>query len=56
LRPNVLLYSEPHPNDTGILHTIQSCLETEPDLVLVVGTTLKVPGSLSIATDFCRAT
>ncbi|KAH6694378.1 DHS-like NAD/FAD-binding domain-containing protein, partial [Leptodontidium sp. MPI-SDFR-AT-0119] len=56
LRPDVLLYGEPHPDDTGILQTIQSGLETGPDLVLVVGTTLKVPGSLSIATNFCRAT
>ena len=56
LRPDVLLYGEPHPDDTGILQTIQSCLKTGPDLVLVVGTTLKVPGSLAIATSFCRAT
>ncbi|KAH7408980.1 hypothetical protein BKA64DRAFT_639299 [Cadophora sp. MPI-SDFR-AT-0126] len=55
LRHDVLLYSEPHP-DTGILQTIQSCLEAGPDLVFVVGTTLKVLGSLSIATSFCRAT
>ena len=46
LRPDVLLYGEPHPDDTDILQTIQSGLETGPDLVLVVGTTLKVPGSL----------
>ncbi|KAH9205222.1 DHS-like NAD/FAD-binding domain-containing protein [Leptodontidium sp. 2 PMI_412] len=56
LRPDVLLYGESHPDDTGILQTIQSCLETGPDLVLVVGTTVKVPGCLSIVTDFCRAT
>ncbi|KAH9207093.1 hypothetical protein DL95DRAFT_484253 [Leptodontidium sp. 2 PMI_412] len=53
---DVLLYGEPHPDDTGILQTIQSDLKAGPDLVLVVGTTLKVPGSLSIATNFCRAT
>ena len=56
LRPDVLLYGEPHPDDSGILQTIQSCLKTGPDLVLVVGTTLKVPGTLSIAKDFCRTT
>ncbi|KAL5312998.1 hypothetical protein ACEPPN_019424 [Leptodophora sp. 'Broadleaf-Isolate-01'] len=56
LRPDVLLYNEPHPDDTGIWQTIQRGLRKRPDLVLIVGTTLKVPGALSIATNFCRAT
>jgi len=56
LRPDVLLYDEPHPDDTGIWRNIQGGLKKGPDLVLVVGTTLKVSGTLSIAKDFCRAT
>ena len=37
LRPDVLLYDDPHPDDTGIWRTIQSGLKKVPDLVLVPG-------------------
>ncbi len=55
LKPDVLLYSEPHPDDTEILEAVEDDLEICPDLVLVVGTKLEIPGALSIVTSFCYA-
>lgn len=55
LRPDVLLYGEPHPDDGAILEAVDDTLRTCPDLVLVVGTKLQVPGAKAIAKDFCRA-
>jgi len=55
LKPDVLLYGEPHPDDSEILDAVENDLKICPDLVLVVGTTLKIPGALSIATSFCHA-
>ncbi|MCJ1360468.1 MAG: hypothetical protein MMC33_010473 [Icmadophila ericetorum] len=56
LRPNVLLYGEPHPDDKEILETAEHDLRICPELVLIVGTKLAIPGARSIAADFCRAT
>jgi NAD-dependent SIR2 family protein deacetylase len=55
LRPNVLLYGEPHPDDTEILETARHDLRICPELVLVVGTKLRIPGAQSIAANFCHA-
>ncbi|RDL30197.1 uncharacterized protein BP5553_10475 [Venustampulla echinocandica] len=55
LKPDVLLYGEPHPGDTEILEAVQNDLETGPDLVVVVGTKLKIPGAQSIASSICHA-
>jgi NAD-dependent SIR2 family protein deacetylase len=55
LRPNVLLYGEPHPDDKEILETARHNLRLCPELVLIVGTKLAIPGARSIAADFCRA-
>jgi NAD-dependent SIR2 family protein deacetylase len=56
LRPNVLLYGEPHPDDKEILETAKHDLRICPELVLIVGTKLAIPGARSIAADFCHAT
>lgn len=48
----MLLYGEPDPYDTEILEAVEDDLELCPDLVLVVGTKLEIPGALSIATSF----
>ena len=55
LRPNVLLYGEPHPDDKEILETAKHGLRICPELVLIVGTKLAIPGARSIAADFCDA-
>jgi NAD-dependent histone deacetylase SIR2 len=55
LRPNVLLYGEPHPDDKEILETARHDLRICPELVLIVGTKLAIPGARSLAADFCHA-
>ena len=55
LRPDVLLYGEPHPDDKEIIKAVKEDLRVRPELVLVVGTTLKVPGARSIAANLCQA-
>jgi NAD-dependent SIR2 family protein deacetylase len=55
LRPDVLLYGDPHPDNGDIMATATRDAGTCPDLVLVVGTKLRVPGARSIATQICRA-
>jgi NAD-dependent SIR2 family protein deacetylase len=55
LRPDILLYGEPHPDDREILETTKYDLETCPELVLIVGTKLGIPGARSIAANFCHA-
>lgn len=55
LRPDVLLYGEPHPDEQEILDTAEDGLRICPDLVLIVGTKLEIPGARSIAANFCDA-
>ncbi|KAM0144026.1 hypothetical protein ACHAO1_000305 [Botrytis cinerea] len=55
LRPNVLLYGEPHPDDKEILEAAKHGLRICPVLVLIVSTKLRIPGAKSIAADFCHA-
>lgn len=54
LKPNVLLYGNSHLDD-DILDIINQDLATCPDLVLVVGTKLQVPGAREISTRLCKA-
>lgn len=56
LTPNVLLYGEPHPDDKEILETVEHDLRICPELVLIVGTKLGIPGARSDAANFCHAT
>ena len=56
LRLNVLLYGEPHLDDKEILEITKHDLRICPELVLIVGTKLAIPGARSIAADFCHAT
>lgn len=55
LRPNVLLYSEPHLDDKEILETAKHDLRISPELVLIVSTKLAIPGARSIAVNFYYA-
>jgi NAD-dependent SIR2 family protein deacetylase len=45
----VVLHGEPHPNSKELTEVVQSDLRAHPDLVLVVGTKLKIPCARSIA-------
>jgi NAD-dependent SIR2 family protein deacetylase len=55
LRPNILLYSEPHLDNKEILETTKYNLRICPELVLIISTKLAIPGARSIAADFCHA-
>ncbi|KAM0750756.1 DHS-like NAD/FAD-binding domain-containing protein [Meredithblackwellia eburnea MCA 4105] len=57
LRPSITLYNEPTFSSSS--ETISSLashdLKSKPDLVLVCGTTLKIPGFKTLVKDFARA-
>jgi NAD-dependent histone deacetylase SIR2 len=44
LRPRMVLYNEHNPDDEAIGSVVKADMRTRPDAVIVVGTTLKVPG------------
>ncbi len=52
----MLLYDEPHPDDNEIIRATEDDLTTCPDLVIVAGTRLEIPGARSIAKRFCYTT
>lgn len=53
LRPRMTLYNEAGPDDDAIGSCAKQDLKTRPDCVLVVGTTLSVPGVRRIAREMC---
>jgi len=55
LRPNVVLYGEENPDGEAIGKITKHDLRRGPDIVLVVGTGLKVPGARRLVKELCRA-
>nr|ODN88202.1 hypothetical protein L203_02810 [Cryptococcus depauperatus CBS 7841] len=55
LRPSIVLYDEPHPHgdDIGLL-TAYDC-SRQPDLLLIMGTSLKVHGLKRLVKDLAKA-
>lgn len=53
LRPRMVLYNEHNPDDEAIGSVTKADLRTRPDAVIVVGTTLKVPGVRRIVREMC---
>lgn len=53
LRPRMVLYNEHNPDDEAIGKVASEDLRRRPDAVIVVGTTLKVPGVQRIAREMC---
>jgi NAD-dependent histone deacetylase SIR2 len=53
LRPRMVLYSEHNPDDEAIGAVTKDDLRKRPDAVIVVGTTLKVPGVRRIVREMC---
>jgi NAD-dependent SIR2 family protein deacetylase len=53
LYPNILLYGECHHAEEEIATLIQNDLKQLPDLLLVAGTRLKIPGAKLLAEAFC---
>ncbi|KAJ9134014.1 NAD-dependent protein deacetylase hst4 [Pleurostoma richardsiae] len=56
LRPRMVLYQEYHPDADAIGAVSESDLRRVPDAVIVVGTSLKVPGVRRIVKEMCLAT
>jgi NAD+-dependent protein deacetylase SIR2 len=53
LRPRMVLYNEHNPDDEAIGAVVKADLRTRPDALIVVGTTLKVPGVKRIVKEMC---
>nr|OQO32691.1 hypothetical protein B0A51_00069 [Rachicladosporium sp. CCFEE 5018] len=55
LRPRITLYGERSPDEDEITKAAGSDVRQRPDAIIVVGTTLKVPGMQTITRNICRA-
>jgi len=55
LRPNMVLYGEENPMCSEIGKLREQDLEAGPEVVFVVGTTLKLPGARRLVIEICRA-
>lgn len=53
LRPRMVLYNEFNPDEEAIGAVSHADLKTRPDAVIVVGTSLKVPGIRRLAKEMC---
>lgn len=55
LRPGIVLYDESHPlgDDIGSIHTTD--LGKKPDMLIIMGTSLKVHGLKKLVKDFARS-
>lgn len=55
LRPNIVLYGEEHPNAQQIAPLITHDLAVGPDLLLIMGTSLRVHGLKIMVREFAKA-
>lgn len=53
LRPRMVLYNESNPDDEAIGAVTKDDLRKRPDAIIVVGTTLKIPGVRRIVREMC---
>ncbi|KAE9376899.1 DHS-like NAD/FAD-binding domain-containing protein, partial [Stipitochalara longipes BDJ] len=56
LRPRMVLYNEFNPDEDAIGAVSAADLKSRPDAVIVVGTSLKVPGIRRLAKEMCSVT
>ncbi|KAJ4327109.1 hypothetical protein N0V84_002497 [Fusarium piperis] len=54
LRPRFVLYNEFNPDEEAIGNVSRADLKARPDAVLVVGTTLKIPGTRRLVKEMCQ--
>ncbi|KAG7700583.1 hypothetical protein KL929_001748 [Ogataea haglerorum] len=54
LRPRIVLYNEFHPDGEIIGNITESDLKNRPDCLLVVGTTLKIPGVRRLVKEMAK--
>ena len=53
LRPRIVLYNEHNPDEEAIGAVMGSDLRSRPDAVIVVGTSMKIPGVRRIVREMC---
>ena len=53
LRPRIVLYNEHNPDEEAIGAVVTSDLRTRPDAIIVVGTSMKIPGVKRIVREMC---
>ncbi|KAL9116270.1 MAG: hypothetical protein Q9187_007205 [Circinaria calcarea] len=53
LRPRIVLYNEHNPDEEAIGAVVGSDLRSRPDAVIVVGTSMKIPGVRRIVREMC---
>jgi len=56
IRPNILFYSEDNYNGVKIGKIVLKDLQKAPNILIIAGTSLKVPGAKRLVKDFCHAT
>ncbi|CAI4216271.1 unnamed protein product [Parascedosporium putredinis] len=56
IRPRIVLYNESNPDEDAIGNVSMADLRNRPDAVLVVGTSLKIPGVRRLVKEFCQVT
>ncbi|CAM1506984.1 Fc.00g066250.m01.CDS01 [Cosmosporella sp. VM-42] len=56
LRPRFVLYNEYNPDEEAIGNVSSADLKSRPDAIIVVGTTLKVPGTRRLVKELCQVT
>lgn len=56
LRPRIVLYNEYNPDEEAIGNVSKADLRRVPDAVVVVGTSLKIPGVRRIVKEMCQLT
>ncbi|PHH58985.1 hypothetical protein CDD81_3973 [Ophiocordyceps australis] len=54
LRPRFVLYNEYNPDEEAIGNVARADLKARPDAVIVVGTSLKVPGTRRLVKEMCQ--
>jgi NAD+-dependent protein deacetylase SIR2 len=53
LRPRIVLYNEHNPDEEAIGAVVTSDLRSRPDAIIVVGTSMKIPGVKRIVREMC---
>ena len=53
LRPRMVLYNEENPDAEAIGATVAADLRTRPDAIIVVGTSMEIPGVQRIVKEMC---
>ena len=54
LRPRIVLYNEQNPDEEAIGAVSAADMRTRPDAIVVVGTSMKIPGVRRIVSEMCK--